>query len=77
MKEELKNIKFNMEMYKKALLITEKQKDFILDNLDYFEDDITMENVVRRIDRLTKEEASKIIKTLKRNIDDCYSQHYY
>lgn len=63
MNNDLSNMKFNSNVYKNKFLATDKQKDFIIDNINYLEDE-EASNIIKNINNLTKKEASEIIEEL-------------
>ncbi len=72
MDEQLKNLKFST----KSIMITDKQKEFIeqlLDELIDFEDD-SYNNI--EYWKLSKQDATKLIKELKSLVDDYESEFY-
>lgn len=71
----LNNIRFNSDVYKNKFLATDKQKDFIIDNIDYLEDE-EASNIIKNINNLTKKEASEIIENLILNMEWCEDCDY-
>ncbi len=63
MNNSLNNMKFSSDSYKNKFMATDKQKDFIIDNIDYLEDE-EASNIIKNINNLTKKEASEIIEEL-------------
>ena len=59
-------IKFNTNLYQNKFMATDKQIDFILDNITMLDDDKQEEKIMSEIENksLTKADAAKIINKL-------------
>lgn len=70
MEQDLSNLKFSAIDYSKRFLATEKQKDFIIDNIEWYRTEKEQEDIIKNLDKLTKKLASEIIGEIIESLED-------
>lgn len=70
MEQDLSNLKFSAIDYSKRFLATEKQKDFIIDNIEWYRTEKEQEDIIKNLDKLTKKLASEIIGEIIKSLED-------
>lgn len=70
MEQDLSNLKFSAIDYSKRFLATEKQKDFIIDNIEWYRTEKEQEDLIKNLDKLTKKLASEVIGEIIESLED-------
>lgn len=70
MEQDLSNLKFSAIDYSKRFLATEKQKDFIIDNIEWYRTEKEQEDIIKNLDKLTKKLASEVIGEIIESLED-------